>query len=155
MEIKVNKIKTIEVGRLIMYYLTMGKKILFVEDDEGFFNLFSAALSMRGYEIIHVVDGSQAVEKVKVEKPDLILLDIILPGMSGLDILKELKETEDTKTIKVVMLTNFGTDSKVNKAVELGADDYLMKYNVVPSELPDKVASLLGESKDSEVKFIS
>lgn len=133
----------------------MSKKILFVEDDEGFFSLFSAALSMRGYEIIHVSNGSLAVEKAKLEKPDLVLLDIILPGMSGLDILKELKESEETKNIKVVMLTNFGTDANVNKAVELGSDDYLMKYNVVPSELPDKIAVLLGENTDSGIKMVS
>ncbi len=133
----------------------MSKKILFVEDDEGFFNLFSAALDMRGYSIIHVANGSEAVEKAKLEKPDLVLLDIILPGMSGLDILKELKESDETKGIKVVMLTNFGTDANVNKAVELGSDDYLMKYNVVPSELPDKIASLLGETTDSGIKMIS
>ena len=140
---------------LIMYHHCMSKKILFVEDDEGFYNLFSAALSMRGYDIVHVADGSQAVEKAHLEKPDLILLDIILPGTSGLDILKELKESDDTKEIKVVMLTNFGTDANVNKAVELGADDYLMKYNVVPSELPDKIAALLGETTDSGIKMIS
>jgi two-component system, OmpR family, alkaline phosphatase synthesis response regulator PhoP len=133
----------------------MSKKILFVEDDEGFFNLFSAALSMRGYNIIHVADGSKAVEKARSEKPDLVLLDIILPGMNGLDILKELKESDETKGIKIVMLTNFGTDSNVNRAVELGADDYLMKYNVVPSELPDKIASLLGETSESGVKMVS
>jgi DNA-binding response OmpR family regulator len=133
----------------------MSKKILFVEDDEGFFNLFSAALSMRGYTIIHVADGSQAIEKTKLEKPDLVLLDIILPGMSGLDILKELKESEETKSIKVVMLTNFGTDENISRATELGSDDYLMKYNVVPSELPDKIASLLGETPDSGIKVIN
>jgi len=133
----------------------MSKKILFIEDDEGFFNLFSAALSMKGYSIVHVADGAESVEKVKSEKPDLVLLDIILPGMSGLDILKELKETEETKAIKIVMLTNFGTDENVNRAMELGADDYLMKYNVVPSELPNKIAALLGEEADSGVKFVS
>lgn len=138
-----------------MYYLPMAKKILFVEDDEGFFNLFSAALSMRGYNIVHVSDGSLAVEKAKLEKPDLILLDIILPGMSGLDILKEIKESDETKDIKVVMLTNFGTDANVAKAVELGSDDYLMKYNVVPSELPNKIAFLLGETNDSGIHVVS
>lgn len=138
-----------------MYHQRMSKKILFVEDDEGFFNLFSAALSMRGYNIIHVADGSLAVEKAKLEKPDLILLDIILPGMSGLDILKELKESEETKSIKVVMLTNFGTDENISRATELGSDDYLMKYNVVPSELPDKIASLLGLTPESGIKVIN
>lgn len=133
----------------------MSKRILFIEDDEGFFNLFSAALNMKGYDVIHVADGAGAVERIKEEKPDLILLDIILPGVSGLDILKELKETPETKDMKVVMLTNFGTDDNVKKAMDLGADDYLMKYNVVPSELPDKIANLIGDTPDSGVKVIS
>lgn len=130
----------------------MPKKILFVEDDEGFYNIFSVPLKMKGYDVIHVADGAQAFEKALDEKPDLILLDIILPGVSGLDILKELKENMDTKGIKVVMLTNFGSDENVNKAMEYGAEDYYMKYNVVPSELPGKIAALLGESTDSGIK---
>jgi DNA-binding response OmpR family regulator len=132
----------------------MPKKILFVEDDEGFYNIFSVSLKMKGYDVIHVSDGSEAVEKAISEKPDLVILDIILPGMSGLDILKELKETEETKKIKVVMLTNFGTDDNVNKAMELGADDYLMKYNVVASELPQKIGIYLGETPDSGIKVV-
>jgi DNA-binding response OmpR family regulator len=130
----------------------MPKKILFVEDDEGFYNIFSVSLKMKGYDVIHVADGSEAVEKAVTEKPDLVLLDIILPGLSGLDILKELKENDDTKRIKVVMLTNFGTDDNVNKAMELGADDYLMKYNVVASELPDKISVYIGETPVSGIK---
>jgi len=130
----------------------MAKKILFVEDDENFYNVFSVPLKMRGYEVINVADGALAVEKTLSEQPDMILLDIILPGMSGLDILKELKENPDTKAIKIVMLTNFGNDENVSKAMEYGADDYLMKYNVVPSELPDKIAVYLGETSSSGVK---
>ena len=130
----------------------MAKKILFIEDDQGFFNIFSVPLKMKGYDVIHVADGNQGVAKVLSEKPDLILLDIVLPGTSGLDILKELKENSETKDIKIVMLTNFGNDDNINKAMQYGADDYLMKYNVVPSELPGKIASFLGESNDSGIK---
>ena len=131
----------------------MPKKILFVEDDENFYNVFSVPLKMRGYDVIHVADGSQAVEKTLQEKPDVLLLDIILPGTSGLDILKELKENPDTKAIKIVMLTNFGNDENVSRAMEYGADDYLMKYNVVPSELPDKIGVYLGDTSSSGVKL--
>ncbi len=125
---------------------------MFVEDDESFFNIFSVPLKMRGYEVAHVADGSRAMDAIMREKPDLVLMDIILPGMSGLDILKEMKENLDTKEIKVVMLTNFGNDENVNKAVEYGAEDYYMKYNVVPSELPEKIAILLGETPDTGIK---
>lgn len=132
----------------------MAKKILFVEDDEGFFNIFSVPLKMKGYDIVHVVDGSLAVEKIITEKPDLVLLDIVLPGTSGLDVLKELRDREDTKSAVVIMLTNFGSDENVSKAMEYGADDYLMKYNIVPSELPDKIASFLGEDREFTVKVM-
>lgn len=124
----------------------MPKKILFIEDDQGFFNIFSVPLKMKGYDVVHVADGNEGVDKVVSEKPDLVLLDIVLPGTSGLDILKELKEREETKSVKIVMLTNFGNDDNINKAMEYGADDYFMKYNVVPSELPDKIAVLLGDT---------
>ena len=130
----------------------MPKKILFIEDDEGFFNIFSVPLKMKGYEVVHVSDGSLGVEKCVTEKPDLILLDIVLPGTSGLDILKELRERSETKGVKVVMLTNFGSDENINKAMEYGANDYLMKYNIVPSELPQKIATLMGESSEAGIK---
>ncbi|KKS22641.1 MAG: Two-component transcriptional regulator [candidate division WWE3 bacterium GW2011_GWA1_41_8] len=138
-----------------MYYLGMQKKILIVEDDEAFFNLCATALKLKGYNVVHVADGSQALEVIANEKPDLILLDIVLPGMSGLDILQNIKETEELKGNRVIMLTNFGTDANVNRAMELGAEDYIMKYNVVPSELANKVSVVLGDSVDSAVKFVS
>ena len=132
----------------------MPKKILFIEDDEAFFNIFSVPLKMKGYDLVHVPEGNSAMEKIMAEKPDLILLDIILPGTSGLDILKEIKENIELKNIKAVMLTNFGSDDNINKAMEYGADDYFMKYNVVPSDLPDKIGSLLGETgTDTGIKL--
>ena len=130
------------------------KKILIVEDDESFYNLCATALKLKGYDVVHVSDGSQAVHKIGDESPDLVILDIVLPGMSGLDILQSVKSVEETKNIKVLMLTNFGTDTNVNKAMELGAEDYIMKYNVVPSELADRVAVLLGDSVNAAVKFV-
>lgn len=134
-----------------MYHLDMAKKILVVEDDANFFTLIKTPLEIKQYTVVHVSNGMEAVGRIKEEKPDLVLLDIVMPGANGLDILKELKEGEDTKGIKVVMLTNFGTDDNINKAMGLGADDYFMKYNVVPSELPDKIATYLGDTPSSGV----
>src|SRR3989339_291498 len=134
----------------------MPKKVLFIEDDDSFFYTFSIPLNAKGYNVVRVSEGFQAVEKVLVEKPDLIFLDIVLPGVNGLDILKELREKDETKNMKVVMLTNFGTEDNVKRAMELGADDYYSKYNVVPSELPEKVAVLLGETpEESGIKVVS
>jgi len=109
---------------------------------------------MKGYDIVRVSEGSSAVERIINEKPDLILLDIVLPGMSGLDILKELREREETQSVVVIMLTNFGSDENISRAIEYGANDYLMKYNIVPSELPDKIALFLGEDQDFNVKVM-
>ncbi len=129
----------------------MAKKILIVEDDQSFYNLCAMELKIKGYDVVHVPDGNMAVSRIREEKPNLILLDIILPGINGLDILKELKEAEETVETPVIMLTNFGTDENISKAVELGADDYLMKYNLVPSELPEKLAPYLGDASDAGV----
>jgi DNA-binding response OmpR family regulator len=131
----------------------MPKKIMFVEDDEGFYNIFSVPLKMKGYEIIRVAEGTSAVEKIITENPDLVLLDIVLPGVSGLDILKELRERDETKSTVVIMLTNFGSDENISRAMDYGANDYLMKYNIVPSELPDKIATYLGECQEFTVKM--
>ena len=115
----------------------------------------ATSLKLKGYNVVHVADGSLAIDTIANEKPNLVLLDIVLPGMSGLDILQNVKETEEIRSTRVIMLTNFGTDANVNRAMELGAEDYIMKYNVVPSELADKVAVALGDSADSAVKFVS
>ncbi len=130
----------------------MSKKIFFVEDDEGFYNIFSVPLKMKGYDVVRISEGGSVAERVIVEKPDLILLDIVLPDMSGLDVLKELRDREETQSVVVIMLTNFGSDENISKAMEYGANDYLMKYNIVPSELPDKIALFLGESQNFNVK---
>ena len=133
----------------------MPKKILIVEDDQAFFTLCATELKLKGYDVVHVPDGNLAVSRIREEKPDLILLDIILPGINGLDILRELKEADETAEIAIIMLTNFGTDENISKAVELGADDYLMKYNLVPSELPEKVAPYLGEESEAGVALLN
>ena len=133
----------------------MQKKIVIVEDDEAFYKLCATALKLKGYDVIHIPDGTAAVQKITDEYPDMVLLDIVLPGMSGLDILQNIKSIDDSKDIRVIMLTNFGTDANVNRAMELGAEDYIMKYNVVPSELADRVAVALGDSSDTAVKFVN
>jgi DNA-binding response OmpR family regulator len=148
-------IQSIALHLPFMYHLHMKKKVLIVEDDEAFFKLCSTALKLKNYDVIHVPEGSSAVQRITDEQPDLVLLDIVLPGMSGLDILQNMKSIDEAKDFRVIMLTNFGTDTNVNRAMELGAEDYIMKYNVVPSELADKVSAMLGDSDDSAVKFIN
>lgn len=125
----------------------MSKKILFVEDDMEFYNLFSTALKMKGHTVSLASDPTLAVDTAKSQKPDLILLDIVMPDISGLDILAELKSDDETKDIKVIMLTNFGTGDNVKKAIDLGADEYVMKYNVTPNDLADKIDGYFGDGR--------
>ena len=129
------------------------KKILIIEDDQSLYNVYAAELKLRGYDVAHEADGMRAVATIKDYKPDLILLDIILPGRNGLEILEEIQGQKDLAEIKVLMVTNYGNDSNVKKALELGAFDYVLKYNVVPSDLSEKVAQALGEDSDSTVKL--
>ncbi len=138
----------------LCYDLYMSKKILIVEDDLSLYNLFKTDLELKGYSVSNVSDGSLAYDAVKTQAPDIVLLDVMLPGKNGLEILEELKTQEETKDVKVVMLTNFGDDDNVSRALDLGAEDYIMKYNIVPSDLSEKVASYLGDSEESAVKFM-
>ncbi len=129
------------------------KKILIIEDDQSIYNVYSAELKLRGYEVEHEANGMNAMDSIDKFEPDLILLDIILPGRNGLEILEEIVGRDDLKDIKVLMVTNYGNDSNVKKALELGAEDYILKYNIVPSELSEKVSQILGEGTDSPVKI--
>ena len=133
----------------------MAKKILIIEDDVSLYTMYATELGLKAYDVSNVADGATAVEAIKTRTPDLILLDLMLPGKNGLEILQEIKSLPETKDIKVVMLTNFGNDENISKALELGAEDYIMKYNIVPSELSDKVASILGDTSESNVKFVN
>ncbi len=133
----------------------MARKILLVEDDMALANLYKMELESKGNTVIHVAEGSQAVEAVRQNAPDVVLLDVMLPGKNGLEILQEVRDSEDIKDAKVIMLTNFGNEENVSTALELGALDYIMKYKITPSEMSDKIASLLGDSTESVIKVTS
>ena len=131
----------------------MAKKVLIVEDDTALFNMYSMELKIKGCDVLNVSDGLQALPKAKDYKPDIVLLDIMLPGMNGLNILTELKSDPQTSDIPVIMLTNYGSEDNVKKALESGAADYIMKYKILPSELSEKIEVVLGTSNDSDVKI--
>jgi len=131
----------------------MNKKVLIVEDDMALFNMYSVELKIKGYDVLNVNDGLQALSKAKEFRPDIILLDIMLPGMNGLNILTELKADPQTMDMPIIMLTNYGSEDNVKKALESGAADYIMKYKILPSELADKIDVVLGSSTESDVKI--
>lgn len=110
------------------------RKILLIEDDFFIRDLYNRILGQVGFEMILAEDGIQGLELSKV-KPDLILLDIMLPKMNGLEVLKRIKEAPDTAKIPVLLLTNLGQAEIVKKAFELGASGYLLKLDTSPAQL--------------------
>ncbi len=118
--------------------------ILLVEDDKFLRELLVRKLETVGFKVSAAVDGREALKKAKEELPDLILLDLVLPGIDGFDILKQIKEDSETSKIPVIILSNLGQREEVEKGLKLGADDYLIKAHFTPDEIINKVSGILG-----------
>jgi len=121
------------------------KKILFIEDESALQKTFGDLLSSEGYEMISALDGEAGLKLAKTKKPDLILLDLILPKIHGFDVLKKLKEDLLTKEIPVIVLTNLEGIGDLEKALALGATTYLVKANYTLVEVIEKIKKSLGE----------
>ncbi len=119
-------------------------KILLAEDDKFISRAYYDGLSRAGYDVIAVFDGNDALEKIKNDKPDLILLDLIMPEKNGFETLEELKRDPLTKDIPVIIISNLGQDSDISQGLKLGAADYLIKSNYSLDEVADKIAKLLN-----------
>ncbi len=118
-------------------------KILLVDDDQSILTIFETALKTAGYETVTASDGKSGLERATAEKPDLILLDQVLPDMNGNDVLKTLKQDQNLKNIPVSLLSNFGQNQLVQDALSAGAVDYILKYQVEPQDLVNKVGEIL------------
>ena len=121
------------------------KKILFVEDESTLQKTFGEILKQEGYEMIPALDGEIGLRLANTKKPDLILLDLILSKVHGFEVLKKLKEDNETKDIPVIVLTNLEGIGDVDKAIELGATTYLVKANYSLEEVIEKIKKALGE----------
>ncbi len=121
------------------------KKILFIEDESALQKTFSEILKKEGYEMISALDGEIGLRLAKTKSPDLILLDLILPKIHGFEVLKQLKETPETKDIPIIVLTNLEGISDVNKAIELGATTYLVKTKYSLKEVVEKIEKALSK----------
>jgi CheY-like chemotaxis protein len=119
------------------------KKIMIVEDDSFVMDIYQTKLAQEGFEAIGAVNGLEAMKKLEGVKPDLILLDIIMPYMDGLEVLKKIKDDERLKNIPIVLLTNLSQKEEINKGMGLGADDYLIKSHFTPSEVMEKIKKYL------------
>lgn len=120
------------------------KKIVIIEDEPILLKALNIELLGSGYEVSSALDGLAGLDLVRREKPDLVLLDLILPKMSGFEVLAALKQDEATKSIMVVILSNLGQDEDREKGKKLGAVDYFVKSSTDISEVSRKVAQVLG-----------
>jgi len=125
------------------------KKILFIEDESALQKTLGEILKQEGYQVIQALDGEVGLRLANPsaggEKPDLILLDLVLPKVHGIDVLKNLKENEETKDIPVIVLTNLAEIKDVEKAIELGATTYLVKAEYKLEEVAEKIRKTLQE----------
>jgi len=119
------------------------QKILMVEDDRFLRKIYRDKLTRAGFEFIEATNGIEGTNKVISEKPDLVLLDLILPRKNGFDVLIDMKRNKNTKDIPVIILSNLGQESDVKRGLALGAQDYLVKTEVSLSEVVDKVKEWL------------
>lgn len=124
-------------------------KILIVEDDLNLYTLYDTEFGLSGHKTVRNETGDGVTEQVLAEKPDAVLLDIMLPKKDGLTILTELNNNPATHDVPKVMLTNFGNEENVKRAIDNGAEDFILKYKSVPSEVVAKVEEILKRRKNS------
>jgi len=121
----------------------MAKKILIIEDDKFLRELIARKLEREGYETSEAVDGEEGFKKIKAETPDLVLLDLILPGIDGFEVLSKTKDDVAVSQIPVIILSNLGQKEDVDRGLKLGAIDYLIKAHFTPGEIIEKVRAVL------------
>ena len=121
------------------------KKILIVEDDNFVAEVYSTKLLEMGHEVRIAQNGQEGISCAKEDKPDLILLDIIMPVMDGSEMIEELKKNSDWKDIPVILLTNVGEKDSIDKFRKTGIKDYLIKSHFTPAEVIEKIEKALGE----------
>lgn len=119
------------------------KRILLVEDDDSLANVYVTRLEAEGFEIRRVVNGEDALAAAKEYQPNLVLLDVMMPKISGFDVLDILRNTPETANLKIVMLTALSQDSDKQRAEALGVDDYLVKSQVVIADVVDRIRKAL------------
>ena len=121
-------------------------KILVVEDDKFLRELLVRKLEGEGLSTVTAADGTEALQKMEETMPKLVLLDLILPGIDGFDVLKKMKENPAIANIPVIILSNLGQKEEVEKGLKLGANDYMIKAHFTPDEIVEKVQKILKEN---------
>lgn len=122
-------------------------KILIIEDEVVLLKVLAEKFENEKFEVEMAEDGEEAMLKVRASKPDMILLDIILPKKDGIEVLKEIKSDPELKDIPVIIISNLGSDEKIKETLELGAVDYLIKTQHPINEVVEKVQEHLRKAR--------
>ena len=130
--------------------MTNKKKILVVEDEKPLLMAIKSKLELGGYDVVFAEDGESGEKAIKDEKPDLVLLDILLPKKSGIEILEDLRK--DKNDVLVMIISNSGQPVEIDKAMKLGVKDYLVKADFSPEEVIEKVRKIIGPGSFDEPK---
>ena len=122
-----------------------GVKILLVEDDHFLRDILAQKLRDVGYKVVQSIDGEGAIRLINDERPNLVLLDLILPGIDGFEVLRQKKENQELTSIPVIILSNLGQKEEIDKGLALGASDFVIKAHFTPGEIVEKIKSFLGK----------
>lgn len=120
------------------------KKVLLVEDDPFIRDIYTVKFSQEGFEVVIADNGVEALKKMQQFIPNVILLDIVMPYMDGMETLKNIRSREEWRKIPIIMLTNISEKEKINESEEYGINDYLIKSHFTPSEVVQKVKNLFN-----------
>lgn len=123
--------------------------VLLVEDEAGFRQIYRDVLVADGYEVLEAEDGESGWNLIQEKKPDLVLLDLIIPKLSGYDVLKNMRANEATKGIPVLVFSVLENSEDIKKSMLLGANDYIVKGFYEPSHVTEKIQSVLERSKST------
>ena len=121
------------------------RTVLVIEDEAFILDLLVYKFKDQDWKIVSAMNGEAGIEKAKEEKPDIILLDILMPGMNGYEVLEQLKSDESMKDIPVLVLSNYGQKGEIEKSKELGAVDHLVKANIIIEEVINRAEKILSE----------
>ena len=119
-------------------------KVLLIEDDRFLRELIAQKLEREKFQVMQAVDGEEGLRKLGEQKPNIVLLDLILPGLSGFDVLKKIKEDSANASMPVVILSNLGQREDVERGLNLGASDFLIKAHFTPQEIIVKIQGILA-----------
>ncbi|MCJ7827878.1 response regulator [Patescibacteria group bacterium] len=115
------------------------KKVLIVEDEKSLRELLDLKLQLEGFTVLLAKDGEEALQKIKKDLPQLVLLDLVLPGLDGFGVLKKMRKDPITAKIPVIIISNLGQKEEIDRGLLLGANDYMVKANFTPQHIVDQV----------------